>query len=55
MMDVVQYALAHSAEIIAAITALLSGVIALCLIIPGDQPEKSLKVVVDFLAKLSRK
>lgn len=42
-------------EILSAVMALLSGVIAICLLIPGEQPEKALKAVVEFLAKFSRK
>jgi hypothetical protein len=38
-----------------AITALLGAVIAIAQLIPGEQPEKSLQAVVDFLAKFSRK
>lgn len=38
-----------------AITALLAGVIAVAQLIPGDQPEKSLQSIVDFLSKFSRK
>lgn len=41
--------------ILSAVIALLSAIIGLCLLIPGDQPEKALQAVVDFLAKLSRK
>lgn len=42
-------------EILSAVVALLSGVIAVSLLIPGDQPEKALKAVVEFLAKFSKK
>jgi hypothetical protein len=38
-----------------AITALLGAVIAIAQLIPGDQPEKSLQAVLDFLSKFSRK
>ena len=40
---------------VGAITALLTAVIAIAQLIPGDQPEKFLQGVVDFLAKFSRK
>lgn len=40
---------------IGAITALLTAVIAIAQLIPGDQPEKSLQAIVDFLAKFSKK
>lgn len=38
-----------------AITALLGAIIAIAQLIPGEQPEKSLQAVVDFLSKFSRK
>lgn len=38
-----------------AITALLTAVIAIAQLIPGDQPEKFLQSVVDFISKFSRK
>jgi hypothetical protein len=40
---------------IAAIVGVLSALIALFLIIPGDQPEKSLQGIVEFLKKFSLK
>lgn len=54
-MKVVEFIVANYQAIISAIVALLSGVIAVCLLIPGDQPEKFLQSVVDFLSKFSRK
>ena len=41
-------------EIVAAVIAFLTGVIAIALLIPGEQPEKFLKKVVEFLEKYSR-
>lgn len=38
-----------------AITALLGAVIAVAQLIPGDEPERTLQRVVDFLSKFSRK
>lgn len=46
---------AHGPEIVSAIVAILSGIIAISLLIPGEQPEKALKAVVAFLSKFSRK
>lgn len=40
---------------VGAITALLGAVIAIAQLIPGEQPEKGLQAVVDFLSKFSRK
>lgn len=55
MMDLLAFVAAHAAEIVSAAVALLSGVIAVCLLIPGDAPEKQLQAVVDFLSKFSKK
>ena len=41
--------------IISAVVALLSGVIAVALLIPGEQPEKALQGVVAWLSKFSKK
>lgn len=38
-----------------ALTIVLNFLIAVFLLIPGEQPEKALRSAVDFLAKLSRK
>lgn len=38
-----------------ALTALLTAVIAVASLIPGDEPEATLRKVVDFLSKFSRK
>jgi len=42
-------------EIISALIAGLTSAIAVALVIPGDQPEKFLQKLVDFLSKWSRK
>jgi hypothetical protein len=38
-----------------AITALLGAVIAIAQLIPGEEPERTLSRIVDFLARFSRK
>jgi hypothetical protein len=45
----------HGYEILGAITALLSALIGIALLIPGDQPEKTLQMILDFLSKFSKK
>jgi len=40
---------------VGALVALLSAVIAIASLIPGDQPEKFLQSVVDVLSKFSKK
>lgn len=53
--EIIKLAIEMGPEILAAVIALLSGVIAVALLIPGEQPEKALKSVVAFLEKMSRK
>lgn len=55
IIQVGSYIIQHYAEIIAAINALLLGLIAVFSLIKGDQPEKTLQAIVDFIAKFSRK
>lgn len=50
-----QWLVVHGPEVVSAVVALLSGVITIALIIPGEQPEKALQSVVDFLKKFSKK
>jgi hypothetical protein len=40
---------------VGAVVALLTAVIAVASLIPGDEPEATLQKVVDFLSKFSRK
>lgn len=42
-------------DIAGALIMICTGVIAIAMIIPGEQPEKSLQAVVDFLKKFSKK
>lgn len=54
-MSVFTFVVEHFQEILNAVLAILTGVIAVSLIVPGDQPEKALRSVADFLSKFSRK
>lgn len=49
------YVAANWDGILGAVTALISAVIGISLLIPGEQPEKFLQSIVDFLAKFSKK
>lgn len=42
-------------HILSAVIGVLTAVIGLAMLIPGEQPEKALKSAVDFLSKYSRK
>ncbi len=54
-MNLVNYVVANFQPIMGAVVALLGAVIGVCLLIPGDQPEKALQSVVDFMKKISNK
>jgi hemerythrin-like domain-containing protein len=41
--------------ILEAIMLLLSAVILIAMMIPGEQPEKTLQAIVDFIKKFSKK
>ena len=45
----------HGAEVVSAVIAMLSGLIAVFMLIPGDEPEATLQKIVDFLSKFSKK
>lgn len=42
-------------DVIGAATSVVAAAIAISLLIPGDEPEKTLKKVHDFLKKISNK
>lgn len=41
--------------ILAAINGILAGIIAIAMMIPGEEPEKTLQAIVDFISKFSKK
>lgn len=55
VMGYLQMLIANWEVIVASLVMIVNGLIAIALLIPGDQPEKALQGVVDFLAKFSRK
>ena len=55
VMHVLQLIVEKGPAVLSAIIGLLSAVIGICLLIPGEQPEKALQSIVDFLSKFSRK
>ena len=54
-MNIVLFVVDHASDIVAAGVSLLSGVIAVALVVPGTEPEATLKKVLDFVTKFSRK
>jgi hypothetical protein len=55
ILSVIAWVTASGPNLVSAIVAVLVAVIAVCAMIPGEQPEKALQGVVDFLAKFSKK
>lgn len=55
IMQLFAWFIANYQVYIGLIVGVLSAVIALCLVIPGEQPEKFLQGIVDFLSKFSKK
>jgi hypothetical protein len=51
----IEWIVANYQALIAIVVALLTGAIGIAMLIPGDQPEKALQGVVDFIAKFSKK
>jgi hypothetical protein len=54
-MEYLTWIVQNGPQFIAAVVAVLTALIALFMLIPGEQPEKALKAAVDFLAKFSLK
>lgn len=55
VLDLIKWSVESGPHLIAAINALVLALIAVFLLIPGDQPEKTLKWIADILAKFSKK
>lgn len=55
LLSIINLGVAHLPEIITAIIGLLTGIIGICLLIPGEQPEKALQAVVTFISQFSKK
>lgn len=51
----VNWAIASGPNLLAAIVSMLSAMIVVASLIPGDHPDKELQAAVDFLAKFSKK
>jgi hypothetical protein len=45
----------YGPDVVAAVVAMLSGIMGIAMLVPGDEPEATLKKVADWLAQFSRK
>ncbi len=55
ILEIVKLVIEQGPALIGHAVTAISAVIAICLVIPGQQPEKFLTGVVNFLAKFSKK
>jgi hypothetical protein len=54
-MEALSFLAAHWMAILLGIQGVLAGVLAIALVIPGDQPDKALQAIVDFISQFSKK
>lgn len=54
-MSVINYIVENYQALISGVLAVLTGLIAIFMIIPGPQPEKALQSIVDVLSRFSKK
>lgn len=54
-MNVVKFIMEHFQDLLGAVVGLVTAAVGIALVIPGEQPEKALQGVVDFLKKFSKK
>lgn len=54
-MDIITNILNNWQAYLGVITAVLAAAIAVATVIPGDEPERTLQKIVDFISNLSRK
>ena len=54
-MDLLTHVLTNWQEYLGVVTAVLVAAIAVATVIPGDEPERTLQRIVDFIQSISRK
>lgn len=55
MMAVISFIAANWEVLLAGVVALITAAVAIALVVPGDQPDKTLQAILDFITKFSRK
>lgn len=53
--QVMVWAVEHYHEVASALVGILTGLIGIFMLVPGDEPERTLQKIVDVLAKFSKK
>jgi len=54
-MDLLTHVASNWQSYLGVLTAVLAAAIAVATVIPGDEPERTLQKIVDFIAQISRK
>lgn len=54
-MEIINNIVSHWQEYVGILTAILTAAIAVATVIPGDEPERTLQKIVDFISSISRK
>jgi len=54
-MEIITHLLNNWQSYLGVLTAVLAAAIAVASVIPGDEPERTLQKIVDFIANISRK
>lgn len=55
VVNAVTWLMSHWAELIAGVVGVFTGLYSLFLVIPGDQPDKTIAAILEFTQKWSRK
>ena len=54
-MEIITHLLTNWQSYVGVLTACLAAAIAVASVIPGDEPERTLQKIVDFISQISRK
>lgn len=54
-MEIITHLLNNWQSYLGVLTAVLAAAIAVASVVPGDEPERTLQKIVDFIASISRK
>lgn len=55
VLDVIKWVVDNYQIVLTGFVGVLTGLIAIFMVVPGDQPEKFFQSVVDFISKFSKK
>lgn len=55
VIEIVGWITLYGPDVVSAVVAVLGGVAAIALLVPGDEPEATIQKIADWLSKFSRK